>query len=232
MGEKVRSRSIVFPGDLIAEGSFRAGAYTYTEGNKIFSSVFGLCEIKNRVVNIIPLQGFYIPRVGDNVIGVIIDNSPTSWQVDINSPYIAVLQFSDALSKPVDVAREDIRRYLKSGDVILAEVIAFDKLRSPLLSIKGKDLGRLENGTLITFSPVKVPRLIGRRGSMINMIKKELSCKIIMGRNGRIWISSTDPQIVNLVRKIISLVEEESHLPGLTDKVKSLIVKERGNIDR
>lgn len=228
----VKTRKFVFPGDVIAEGNLKAGAHTYFEEGKIFSSVFGLCEIKNRVVNVIPLHGFYVPRVGDVVIGIVVDNSPTSWQVDINSPYMAILQVSDALSKPVDVAREDIRKYLKVGDILMAEVIAFDKLRNPLISIKGNELGKLENGSLITFSPVKVPRLIGKKGSMINMIKKELNCKIMIGRNGRIWVSSVDPRVVNLVKKVILLVEEESHLPGLTDKVRSLILEEREKIGR
>ncbi|MCS7097081.1 MAG: exosome complex RNA-binding protein Rrp4 [Candidatus Methanomethylicia archaeon] len=228
-----KTRTFIFPGDIISEGHFKPSVYTYYEGNQVFSSVFGLCEFKNKkAVNVIPLQGFYIPRVGDTVIGIVIDNSPTSWHVDINSPYIAILQVSDAVSKPVDVAREDIRRFLKTGDILMAEIIAFDKLRSPLLSIKGKNLGKLENGTLITLSPVKIPRLIGKRGSMINMIKKELNYKIVMGRNGRIWVSSTDPQIVNLVKTIVSFVEEKSHLPGLTNKVKELIAKEIEKIKR
>jgi len=225
-----KARTFVFPGDIIVEGNLKAGAYTYSENGKILSSVVGLCEIKNKVVNVIPLHGFYIPRVGDTVIGVIIDNSPTYWQVDINSPYTAILQVSEALSKPIDVAREDIRKYFKVGDIIVAEVIAFDKLRNPLVSIKGSDLGKLEGGTLITFSPVKVPRLIGKRGSMINIIKRELKCKIVMGRNGRLWLSSIDPITVNLVRRIISLIEKEAHLPGLTDKVKKIILEEREKI--
>lgn len=227
MQSKEPSRKLVLPGDLIIEGSFKTGPYTYYDGNKIFSAVFGLCEIRGKTINVIPLRGFYIPRVGDNVIGIIIDNSPTSWQVDINSPYTATLQLSDALSKPVNVAKEDIRKYFRNGDVLMAEVVAFDKLRSPLLSIKGKGLGKLEHGKLLNISPTRIPRLIGKRGSMIKMIKKELGCQILMGRNGRIWISSTDPKVINIVSRILFLIEAESHLHGLTDKVRKLIMEER-----
>ncbi|RLE51980.1 MAG: RNA-binding protein, partial [Candidatus Methanomethylicota archaeon] len=174
----VDRRKLVLPGELLAEGRFEAGPNTYREGDKIYSAVVGLAEIKNKVVSVIALKGCYMPKVGDVVIGVITDYSPTSWQVDINSPYTATLQVVDALPRPIDPAKENIRKYFDVGDVIVGEVIVFDKTRNPMLTTKGKGYGKLTGGRLLEISPTKVPRLIGRRGSMINMIKKELGCQV------------------------------------------------------
>jgi len=226
----VNRRAIVLPGELLAEGKYEAGANTYKEGDKIYSSVIGLAEIKNKVVSVIALKGCYIPKVGDIVIGIITDYSPTSWQVDINSPYTATLQVIDALPKPIDPAKENIRKFFDVGDVIVGEITIFDKTRNPMLTTKGKGYGKLSGGRLIEISPTKIPRLIGRRGSMINMIKKELNCQIIVGQNGRIWISDKKPEYEEIAVKVIKKIEAEAQIPGLTERVRKLIEEEKSKI--
>jgi len=227
----VEHRSIVFPGELLAEGRVRVGYNVYREDDKLFSSILGLAEIRGNMVSVIPFKSYYIPKVGDTVIGIILDNSPTLWQVDINSPYTAIMQVMDALPRPIDPAKDDIRKYFRSGDVVLADVISFDKLRSPMISIKGRGLGKLKNGRLIEISPAKVPRLIGKKGSMITMIKKQLKCRIIIGRNGRVWISACALEVMNVVEKIVMLIDGEAQIPGLTERVKKLILAEKENLN-
>lgn len=223
----VERRKIVFPGELLAEGKYASGANTYKEGDKIFSAVIGLAEIQNRVISVIAFKGYYVPKVGDIVIGVITDYSPTSWQVDINSPYTAILQVMDALPKPIDPAKEHVRKYFDIGDVLLGEVIVFDKTRSPMLTTKGKGYGKLRGGHIVEISPTKVPRLIGRRGSMINMLKKELNCQIIVGQNGRIWFSAKSLEDEELFVKVIRKIDLEAPIPGLTQRVRQLIKEEK-----
>ena len=72
---------IVVPGELIVEGSkYRAGFGTYKEEDKLFASVIGFSEIKgNNNVYVVPFSGPYIPKVGDIVIGKIINTSIVSW---------------------------------------------------------------------------------------------------------------------------------------------------------
>ncbi len=226
----VSRRAIVLPGELLAEGKYEAGANTYKEDDKIFSAVIGLAEIRNKVVSVIALKGCYVPRVGDVVIGVITDYSPTSWQVDINSPYIATLQVVDALPKPIDPAKENIRKYFDVGDVIVGEVMIFDRTRNPMLTTKGKGYGKLSGGRLIEISPTKIPRLIGRKGSMINMIKKELECQVIVGQNGRIWISASRPEYEDIAVRAIKKIEAEAHFPGLTERVRKMIEEEKNKL--
>ncbi|RLE47250.1 MAG: RNA-binding protein [Candidatus Methanomethylicota archaeon] len=227
----VDRRKLVLPGELLAEGKFEAGPNTYKDGEKIYSSVVGLAEIKNKVVSVIALKGCYMPKVGDVVIGVIYDYTPTSWQVDINSPYLATLQVIDALPKPIDPAKENIRKYYDVGDVIVGEVIVFDKTRNPMLTTKGKGYGKLSGGRLLEISPTKVPRLIGRRGSMINMIKKELGCQIIVGQNGRVWVSAKNAKYEDIAIKVIRKIEMEAQVPGLTERVRKMIKEEKGRVD-
>ncbi len=47
-------------------------------------------------------------------------------------------------------------------------------------------------GSVIDISHVKIPRVIGRNGSMISMLKKELNVSIFVGQNGRIWLKGDD----------------------------------------
>ena len=224
-------RSLVIPGEIIVEGNFRAGLNTYLENGKIYSTVMGLAEIRGRVVSVIPIKSYYIPKVGDIVIGIVTDNSPTYWQVDINSPYMALLQVSDALPRPIDPAKENIRKYFDVGDALLAEIALFDKLRSPLLKANGRGQGKLKGGILVEVSPAKVPRLIGKRGSMINMLKKELGCQIIVGQNGRVWINSVNEKLIDLAVKAVKIVDEEAQTRGLTERVKKFILKGKEKID-
>jgi exosome complex component RRP4 len=75
---------------------------------------------------------------------------------------------------------------------------------------------------VIEVSPSKVPRVIGRNGSMIQMLKNETGCRIYVGQNGRIWI---DGDLDNIVKAIqaVKMIEEEAHGLGLTEKVKRFL---------
>ena len=71
-----------------------------------------------------------------------------------------------------------------------------------------------------------MPRLIGRKGSMINLIKTETNCRLIIGQNGLVWINAKDYETIQLVEKVIHKVEREAHTSGLTDRIKNLIHEE------
>ncbi|MEM4678854.1 MAG: KH domain-containing protein [Candidatus Jordarchaeales archaeon] len=91
--------------------------------------------------------------------------------------------------------------------------------------MKEKGLRKLEGGRLVKMAPTRIPRLIGKRGSMINMIKKQTGCQIVIGQNGLIWISGEDPEKEELVIKAIRQIEREAHTSGLTDRIRELISK-------
>jgi len=125
--------------------------------------------------------------------------------------------------------KDDIRREFDVGDMLAAEVIAFNRTRDPVLSTKGRGLGKLRGGRIIEILPAKVPRLIGRKGSMINLIKTETNTRMIIGQNGWVWVSGKNVESELLVEKIVRKIEKESHTSGLTDRIKELISSELKN---
>ncbi len=193
---------------------------TYEKEGKVFSAVVGLAELRGNTVKVVPLQGVYIPREGDFVIGTITIVAGNNWKVEIGGPYLASLHANNALRRPYD---DDISRYMDIGDVVAAEVTAFDRNTGPFLSMKGRGLRKLEGGMLVKISPAKIPRVIGRRGSMINMIKDLLRIQTFVGQNGVIWIRAHDIELQRLAVKAFKMIEAEAHTSKLTDRVNDMI---------
>jgi exosome complex component RRP4 len=161
--------------------------------------------------------------VGDIIIGKVISTSIVSWKIDTNSAYEASLHASSVLDRSFNPLKDDIRKQFDVGDLLAAEVIAFNRTRDPVLSIKGRGLGKLRGGRIIEIHPAKVPRLIGRKGSMINLIKNETNSRITIGQNGLVWVSGKDNETELLIEKLIRKIEKEAHTSGLTDRIKELI---------
>ena len=61
---------------------------------------------------------------------------------------------------------------------------------------------------------------------MVSMIKAATKCNITVGQNGLIWIDGT-PENELLAVKAINKIQEESHLSGLTDKIKDFLEKNK-----
>jgi exosome complex component RRP4 len=225
------NRQVVTPGDLLAEGDYVAGNNTYKEGTKIYASRLGLVEYGEKVVQVVALNTFYIPSVGDQVIGKIEDVNINGWVVNINSPYKATLKATEALNKPYRQQKDDLTRFLDVGDLIFAKIIAFDRTVDPVLTIKEPGLGKITQGQIVKVSPAKIPRIIGRKASMINMLKRETECKITVGQNGIILISGPNPEHERLAIMAIEKIAQEAHTSGLTDRITEMIRKEKGVIN-
>ncbi|MCW4019914.1 MAG: exosome complex RNA-binding protein Rrp4 [Candidatus Bathyarchaeota archaeon] len=225
------NRQIVTPGDLLAEGDYLAGINTYRDDEKIYATRLGLVEYKGRKVQVVALKTFYVPSVGDLVIGKVVEVNLHGWTVDINAPYVAILRTSEGLNRPFRPQRNELSDFLDVGDLILAKVISYDRTRDPNLTIREPELGKLTHGQTVRVSPAKIPRIIGRQGSMINMLKKETRCNIVVGRNGLIHVSSRNREDERIAVLAIRKIETEAHTSGLTDRVTEMILKERGEIE-
>ena len=221
------SRKIVIPGDLLFEGNYRPGIGTYSIGKAIYASTIGLLETRGQYANVIPLRGPYIPKVKDLVIGVVVNTTIVSWKLDIYSPYMATLHATNYLNRPFNPLRDDIRQFIDIGEVVFAEIISFNRTRDPVLSVRNRGLGKLKDGRLVHMEPTKIPRLIGRKGSMISLIKEMTRCKFKIGQNGIIWLKGNSFEDEMLVIKIIRKIEREAHTLGLTDRIKEFIIEER-----
>ncbi len=222
------NRQIVTPGDLLAEGDYVAGNNTYKHDSKIYASRLGLVEYKGKNVQVVALNNFYVPSIGDLVIGKIVEVNLHGWTVDINSPYSAILKASEAFNKQFRPQKDELSEFLDINDLILAKVIAFDRARDPSLTIREPELGKISYGQIVKVSPAKIPRIIGRKGSMITMLKKETNCNITVGQNGLILISGKNREDERIAISAIKKIEQEAHTSGLTDRVTEMIRKERG----
>lgn len=211
------------PGDVLAEGEYLAGDNTYKDDGRIYAQRLGLAEVKGKRISVVALKGPYIPRIGDLVIGRIVDVTLGGWVVDVNSPYTANLSVSDVVGKPFSPEMISLTKILAIGDIIVAKVVAFDRTRDPAITVKERGLGKVEGGVVIDLTPTKVPRLIGKKGSMINMVKQLTGCEIIAGQNGKVLIKGKNLKMVELAIHSVRMVEEQAHTSGLTDRIRRFI---------
>ncbi len=218
-------RYIGVPGEIVAEGeNVRVyGQGVVKIGDKYVITVTSLVEVHNNTITVIPLEGPYMPKAGDVIIGIIEDIGLTAWILDIKSPYKGVLHVGEALSGPFNPLKNNLRRYFDIGDYVIAKILDFDKTKDPVLTVRGKGLGKITRGIIVEVSPPKVPRIIGKKGSMISMIKGETGCNIVVGMNGRILVNCSDPRMANIIVKAIKIIERESHTTGLTDRIRMFI---------
>jgi exosome complex component RRP4 len=219
----VKERQLVIPGESLAMGlDFLPSTGSFRENNEIKSKILGLARIKDRFVSVIPLSGVYIPKTRDGVIGFVEDMQTTMWIVDINSPYTAILLLGDAVGEYVDLNKTDISIYYDIGDVIYSKVLNVSKAKRVQLTMDDHRTRKLIGGRILKITPSKVPRVIGKAGSMIELIKEKTKCQIIVGQNGIIWIKGEKE---GLAAKAILTIERESHITGLTDKISELLDK-------
>lgn len=230
MTEFFESRDLVIPGDVLFEGRIRTGDNTYRRQGKVCASRIGLVEYGRGIVSVIALEAGYNPLIGDMVVGEIADIELGRWIVDIDAPAAAVLSVPDAIDAPFrpDIVMPEI---LDVGDTIVAKIVDMDRRRTPILSILGKGLGKVEEGLIIRITPSKIPRLIGKKGSMVNMILKETGCRVVIGQNGRILIHGRTRKQEEIVVNVVDKIEREAHTSGLTNRIQEYIksLKEEPN---
>ena len=212
-------RRIVVPGDVLSDNITMSGSGTHLRDGEVCASVYGLLNKGERYISVIPLAGKYIPHASDRVIGIITEVTYSNWIVDINSPYDGLLHISQY---PRRIEAESMSRYLKAGDCILTMVGAVDAGMKVELTLRDKELRRLSDGRIVTINPTKMPRVIGRSGSMIRLLKSEIGCSMFVGQNGRIWINGSDDRI-DLAIQAISYIETNAHTPGLTERVQAFL---------
>ncbi|MEZ0393912.1 MAG: exosome complex RNA-binding protein Rrp4 [Desulfurococcaceae archaeon] len=230
----VADRQIVRPGDVLAVVEDEEVKYArypdkhvFIMNSKVYADVVGLASIGEGSVSVIPLEGTYIPRKDDLVIGVVTGVGITAWILDINSPYKAVLPGEDVV-EGFNPAVHELRGYLDLGDYVLAKVAEFDRTRDPLLTIRGKGLGKIIDGTVVKVRASKVPRLIGRKGSMYNLLTSATGCDITIAQNGLVRLKCNDERTIETLVKAIRIIESKSHIRGLTEEIKAFLERELG----
>lgn len=213
-------RDISIPGEVLGDAKEkRAGYGTFIEDGKIISKFLGIKKDSNDYLSVIPLSGVYVPRSEDRVIGFITDVEKVGWIVDINSPWQAFLPLSEGVDEFIDFKKTDISKFYDVGDVIYAQV--GDTKRGDIqLTMRTPVARKLKGGVTIKITPSKVPRLIGKDGSMINTVKEKTGTMIRVGQNGVVWIFGEN---VEKAIKAIKMIDEKAHIIGLTDEITKLL---------
>jgi len=220
-------RQLVLPGDLLAEGDYIAGENTYKEDDKIYATRIGLVDSENKKIYVVALKSFYIPSVGDTVIGKVTEVGMSSWTVDINAPYLATLRAGDVLDRSFKPRKDELPSIFDVNELIIAKIVSYDRTCDPLLTVREPGLGKISRGQVIEITPTKIPRVIGRKGSMVNMIKDETGCQISIGQNGLILINGKTPEDEIIAIMAIRKIEEEAHTSGLTDRITEMIRRKK-----
>ena len=203
----VENKELVIPGQVLSDDEYYSGRGTFKEEGKVCSSLLGRVSLR---------KSKYVPKKGDVVIGKVSDVRFSMWDIDINSPYSGILPAFEVFGRE----KKDLNKVFDVGDVLFLRVIDVDEIKKAKLGLKGRGMGKFKGGIIVEISPTKVPRLIGKKGSMINMIKEKTGCKIVVGQNGLVWVKGKY-DMEQLTRELILLIEAEAHTSGLTNKIKS-----------
>jgi len=218
-------RQIVIPGEVIFKGDYLPGEGTEKRGEEVVAIRYGLVEEYNKLVRVIPLSGVYQPRRGNVVIGKVENVTFNGWVIDLNTADGAFLSLMEV---PRYVNKDDLREVMDIGDMVCAKIYSMNK-RGIDLTLQANGLGKLDKGIIININPNKVPRAIGKEGSMISLIKNETKCKITVGQNGFIWINGDKIEDELFAKKAILHIAENSFMSGLTDEMTGWFEKNRGN---
>ena len=209
-------RKVIIPGEVIVEGdNYLPGEGTEKRGNQIVALRYGLAEESNRLVKIIPLSGAYQPRGGNVVIGRVENITFNGWVIDIAAPDNAFLTLTEV---PRYVNKDGLDEVMDMGDMMIGKIVSINK-RGVDLSIKSRGMGKIEGGLIVKINSNKVPRIIGKEGSMVNLIKEKTGCNITVGQNGLIWIKGDKIENELLAKESIIFIAEKSFLNGLTEEV-------------
>lgn len=213
-------REIVIPSQLLGDAEkFKAGSGTFVEKGKIYSQTLGILSKKSGFINVTPLKGRYAPKVDDFVIGIVEEPLSSIWLVDIKGPYPALLHVNEV---PWDVEFNETEKYLNKGDCIMAKVYQVNLEKKVQITLNDRNLYKIKGGHIIDVEPSKVPRIIGKKGSMISLLKKYTRCRMFIGQNGRIWVDGDEDGIAKVV-KAVKKIQKEALSYGLTDKIEKML---------
>ena len=209
----------VLPGDIITTGNYRMEQNVTVDGDKFMSTAIGFSEIKDDLITVNALTGFYTPRIDDLVIGKIVSHNALSWEVHINSYYPGILLASDIFGKDYSPSRDALSLKLNVGDIVLARIANMGS-RDPLITIVGENLGRIDSGELIKISSTMIPYLTD---SIIQMIEASTNANITVGQNGLIVLKCDNSTGLTKAIKSIKMIDMIRNSDSIEEKIKNFL---------
>ncbi|MBM3247550.1 RNA-binding protein [Candidatus Pacearchaeota archaeon] len=226
MTEKSK-KEIVIPGEIIAKGDeFLPGDWTMKQGDNVVSTRLGVVEKSDKLIKVIPLSGVYIPRPGNTVIGEVKDIAVAGWMMDVGGPYSAFLPLREC---PGFIETSEMENVYGIGDLLVTQIFNVGRT-SVDLTMKSRERGaltKIKDGTIIKVNPHRVPRVIGKEGSMISLIKNATKTNITVGQNGIIWIKGDKIDDELFAERAIKFIVENTTADGLTEKVEKWLAENK-----
>ncbi len=201
-------KQVVVPGELISAERKRLGQNVYVSDGKIYSKVLGISDDERESAEVVALEGTYMPRRDDTIIGVVSRVVFAGYGININS-------FVDSF-----IPRKGLRDEAKVGDIIVAKVEEINEMREANLAFPRI----LRGGEIIELTPVRSPRLIGKNGSMLDVLTNGTNCEIFVGKNGRVWARNGN---IALLKKAVEFIDKNSFKSNLTNAVEELLRSEK-----
>lgn len=215
-------RQIVIPGETVVSGNdFLPGDGAYRDGVDVVANRYGIASIDGKHVRVVPVSGAYYPWRGNTIIGTIVDITFNGWLIDFGGAQNAFLPVAEV---PRYVNKNEMAEFLNFGESVIVKVWDV-KSRGVDVSMKMRGYGKIEGGMIITIGPNKVPRVIGKEGSMVKLIKSATGCDVTVGQNGNVWISGKDTDSEVATKKIVEFIADNSTVMGLTEMVEKFIKK-------
>jgi len=209
-------RKIVIPGEMIIEGEdYLPGNLTEKRDGKVYALRYGIATEQNNLVKVIAISGAYEAQRGNIVIGKVENMVGNGWIIDIGA---ADNGFLNIMEIPRFVNKDAMDEVLTIGDMVIAKIYAITG-RGIDLSLKSRGLGKVVEGTIFHVNSNKVPRIIGKEGSMIKLIKENTGCDVTVGQNGAVLLRAENIDAEVRAKNAILYVEKNSHIEGLTEKV-------------
>jgi len=213
----------VLPGDFITTAPLRLQGNVVLEGKRVIATSIGLSDVSADSVRVIPLTGVYLPKTDDLVIGTIQYIHGNSWFADINSCYQGMLLGQDVFGRGSYPTKSEMEERLSKGDIIFAKIANSDRQREPLISIADQSLGKIDSGELVKISPTKIPRLIGKHGSMIQTIEGSTNATITVGQNGLIILKCDNSAGLKKAIASVKMIGMIQYEVNIEDKIQKIL---------
>ena len=225
------SKKIVIPGMSIDKNIRvgKVGDYIIKDNRGLVPVLLGVVQQARNMIDLIPYKNVYKPSKGDYVIGVVVSYAPNGWILDIGAYTKAFLSASEFVAnRRFDPRRDELSKYLSIGDVVGVKISDVRRLGyfgatiKPSLDDKDKKMGKIKDYYMLKVTTTKLPRIIGKKGSMIKLIKQKIKGDLVIAQNGVILFKGSYEDHL-LLKKIINLIAAKTFASGLTDTVADIL---------
>lgn len=206
------SREIVIPGEHVGSNPHIMGQNVYAMDGQVYSAVMGIKNERDNEISVVPLNGKYMPVENDTLVGIIKSEKFSGYEVEINSFYTSF------------ASKKELRDPLKVGAIVTCKVTKVNELNEA-------DIGfvrSMGDGEIVMVNPSRVPRIIGKNNSMLNVVKNGTGANVFVGKNGLVHVSGGNTE---LAKETLLRINEHAHVENLTlDTQKFLAVKTGGGM--